>query len=660
MPADSAPASDSFVVDGRQALADYVFTAKYARFRSDLGRRETYDEAIDRVLAMHEKKYAGQGTPLREMDVNLVRSQLKQRRILPSGRSMQFGGDAILRKEMRGYNCSFSHCDRPRFFSEAFWLLLCGTGVGFSVQKQHVERIPVFEGVNREKEPTKWLIADTIEGWADAAEMLIGSYLLGDPAVRFDYSAIRPEGAPLSSSSGKAPGPKPLRDALEHVRGLLDKMTQNGPTKLRPIDAYDIVMHLAGAVLSGGVRRSATICLFSVDDTEMMQAKTGAWFEVNPQRSRSNNSAVLLRKDAQRAQFNALIEATKQFGEPGFFFVDDLDYGTNPCAEITLYPMLETANGKQSGWQMCNLTSVNFATCKTVADVDNAVNAAALLGTWQAGYFDTGYLGAVTKSILQRDALLGVSFTGMADNPALAFNHELQRWWAMMAKSVNKREALYLGFAPATRVTCVKPEGTQSLIVKAANGIHPHHARRYVRHVQANANEAPARYLASINPDAVSPSPYRQGDVVLAFPVESPNGAWLKKDTTALGHLGMVLETQKNWVETGTREGTAHHNVSNTILVRADEWNTVADFIWANRDHFAGVSLLPASGDLDYPAAPFVGVDDLQGQERAQVADRWASLARDWKPVDYTAMREYEDNTALVDNVACAGGACEF
>lgn len=639
----------------RKALAEIVFTAKYARYNPKLKRRETYEEAVERVLAQHVTFYGdviAAGLPL-------VRQMLLERKILPSGRAMQFAGPAILRKHTRIFNCCFSHCDRPRFFAEAFWLLLCGCGTGFSVQKQHVAKLSEIDSpLDRTEYGVRDVVVeDTIEGWADAALELISSYMCPPTRhVRFDYSRIRPEGAPLSSSSGKAPGPKPLSDALEAVRKVLDECVQRRQERLRPIDCYDILMHLAAAVLSGGVRRSATICLFSPDDEEMLHAKTGNWLEENPQRSRSNNSAVLLRGHAQRADFDRLIEATKQMGEPGFLFVDDLDDGVNPCVEALLQCKL---NG-ETGWGFCNLTSVNFAACRSRTEAYRAARAAAVLGTWQAGYHDVGYLTEVSAKIRARDALLGVSLTGMADNPDLAFDEALQVQMANIVKQANMETAAKIGIVAAARTTCVKPEGTQSLVVMAGNGIHPHHDFSYIRHVQFNANEAPLQHFAAANPHAVLDSPYRAGDKVVAFPVTIPETSWIKRDTTALEHLERVLNTQKAWVETGTVRGKAHHNVSNTILVRESEWGDVADYIWAHQTHFAGVSLLPASGDLDYPLAPFVALRDADGTERPEQVAKFNALLDAWQDVDFTQMREDTDETKPLETVACAGGACQI
>lgn len=643
----------------RKALAEMTFVAKYARYNPELKRRETYEEAVERVLAQHVTFYGD----VISADLPLVRQMLLEKKILPSGRAMQFAGPAILHKHTRIFNCCFSHCDRPRFFAEAFWLLLCGCGTGFSVQKQHVVRLP---GLNAPGgEAASHVVADTIEGWADAADVLLDSYLNSwhgleeswiQHPVRFDYSKIRPQGAPLSSSSGKAPGPKPLRDALEAVRKVLDECVQRGQTRLRPIDCYDILMHLAGAVLSGGVRRSATICLFSPDDEEMLHAKTGDWFETNPQRSRSNNSAVLLRGHAQRADFDRLIEATKQMGEPGFLFVDDLDDGVNPCVEALLQCKL---NG-ETGWGFCNLTSVNFAACRSRTEAFRAARAAAILGTWQAGYHDVGYLAEVSAKIRAREALLGVSLTGMADNPDLAFDEALQVQMANIVKQANMETAAKIGIVAAARTTCVKPEGTQSLVVMAGNGIHPHHDFSYIRHVQFNGNEAPLQHFAAANPHAVVDSPYREGDKVVAFPVTIPETSWIKRDTTALEHLERVLNTQKAWVETGTVRGKAHHNVSNTILVRDDEWGPVADYIWQHQSHFAGVSLLPASGDTDYQMAPFVALRNADGSVRSDQTSKFEALLDAWQDVDFTQMREETDETKPLETVACGGNSCSI
>lgn len=654
-------------INPRQDLANFVFLKNYARFRPDLQRRETWDEASKRVMDMHRTKY---GIALADTVYNDVEAALKAKQILPSMRSFQFGGDAILRKHMRIFNCSYSFFDRPRFLAEAVWLLLCGTGVGFSVQKHHVGKLPHLVGPNHH-DATKHVVDDSIEGWADAFDVLLQSYIAGSAVVRFDYSKVRPEGAALSSSSAKAPGPKPLRDSLEAVRALLERVVGFGGV-IAPIDAYDMVMHAAMCVRAGGVRRSATIALFSPDDDAMMQAKTGDWFVNNSQRRLSNNSALLVRATASQDEFTKLLGFTKDFGEPGFFFSNSTEHGTNPCAEIGLDPVDERTG--ETGWAMCNLTSVNVAACPDPETFYHACSMTAMLGTLQAGYTNPDYLGETTRYILERDSLLGVSLTGMADNPAIAFNETCLAFGAKLVGMTNRAISAAIGIRHAARLTTVKPEGTGSLALGVGNGVHPHHSRRYLRHVEGGKMTDPlVAFVAKHIPEAVVPSAYTTGEYKLVFPIdlgEAPQ--WYKAETTALDHLAKVKLVYEAWVKPGTDRGDLTHNVSNTIVVRPDEWAAVGDFVWSNRQSFGGVAMLGSSGDLDYPQAPFVEVldeaevrvkyptDVIRATKALTVLEQYRQLKSKWAALPWADLREDHDEAGGVEVVACAGGACSF
>ena len=599
-------------------LQEYTFNTKYARYNPSRGRRETFAEAVDRVFSMHEARYASY--PIAD-EIAEAKLAVKDRLVLGSQRALQFGGKPIEDKNARLYNCTVSYCDRPRFFQEALWLLLCGCGVGFSVQQHHVAKLPPIRRPTAEK--ATFVIPDNIEGWADALGVLVSGYLAADQTfpeyagktVVFDYSKIRPAGAPLSSGIGKAPGHKPLERSLEKIRLVFEsRLAADGnQCRLPTIDAYDIVMHASDAVLAGGVRRSATICVFSLDDQEMIKAKTGDWFIKNPQRGRSNNSALLLRNQVSYQQFAELMTSVKEFGEPGFVWADSTEIMYNPCVEIGMYPVdVETG---ATGWHFCNLCELNMKACTTPAVLERACRAAAILGTLQAGYASFDYLGATTERIVRREALLGCSMTGMMDNPKSAFDPEIQRKMAQLILDVNEGVARKIKIEPCARATCVKPAGTTSCILGTASGIHAHHARRYFRRVQANIAEAPFQYFREHNPRAVEKSVWNPNgtDAVITFCIEVPEEARTKDTMTAVDLLKLVELTQENWVMAGRRPERCtapwlRHNVSNTITVREDEWDAVAHYIYDHRDAFAGVSLLPEGGDLDYPQAPFVGV----------------------------------------------------
>lgn len=683
-------------------LSDYIATAKYARYRPDLGRRESFAEASRRVMAMHLEHFRdklalrlpapGEKSPVTPGDARLLVEWLgggtladaihrafgavAMKRVLPSMRSLQFGGSAILRNHARLFNCSFSPIDRVEFFREYFFLLLAGTGCGFSVQRHHVDRLPALprRGEEMELRVEHYAVADTIEGWSDALHFLFRSHLEHFKA-EFNFSAIRPRGAALVTAGGKAPGHLPLKQALIDVETVL---TGASGRKLRPIEVYDICMFVARAVLSGGIRRSATICLFSPDDEEMMAAKTGNWFERNPQRSASNNSAVLSRETTDDAQFRRLFQAQKEFGEPGFYFADHPDYGCNPCCEIGLHPVIggelddevEVAKlrtlgytgsiepgTRLSGWQMCNLSTINGAALQTADDFFVACIHASVIGTLQAAYTDIPYLGPVTRYLNERDSLLGVSICGFMDNPEILFNPEILERGARLCRAANEIVAQAIGIRPAARVTCVKPEGTASLLLGAASGIHPHHARHYFRRVQANRRDPIYRHFAASNPHMTETSVYRpETDDVITFPVEAPEHAILRDEIGAVDFLQFVELVQQHWVLAGeapqSRSPGLHHNVSNTCTVKHEEWNAVADFIWRHREHFTGVSLLSHDGDKRYPQAP---------REAVVTADDFAKWNRlRYEPVNYTDLRESSDETKLKEIVACAGGACEL
>ncbi len=683
-------------------LSDYIMMAKYARYRPELHRRETYAQGVDRVLDMHLQFFSskiGRAAPT-ELPADVAKlaganaeilastctgkdlgriirdvfAEVSQKRVLPSMRSLQFGGPAILTNQSRMFNCSFSNVDRIEFFRGYFFLLLSGCGVGFSVQKHHIAMLPTLPARRPEHDlpVLHYTIADTIEGWADALNSLILSYYEGRK-IEFNYSAIRPRGSPLKTSGGRAPGHLPLKEALGRIDGILSQAVGRA---LRPIEVYDMNMFIARAVLAGGIRRSATICLFSPDDTEMLNAKTGNWFEKHPQRSASNNSAVLSRSQEQVEHFRKLFQAQKEFGEPGFYFCDNPDAGCNPCAEIGLVPVVNWtlepgeleklyAGGytgdfpgtvRLSGFQHCNLTTINGGTVSTAEDFYRSCISATVIGTLQAAYSDMPYLGPVTRLINEHDALLGVSICGYMDNPKILFDADVLNQGARLCRATNKFIATLIGIRPAARICTTKPEGTASLLLNAASGIHPHHARRYFRRVQANRKEPIYSFFRQVNPQMTESSVYNPDtDDVITFPVEAPRQAIIRKDLNAKQFLELVRLVQQAWVLVGAADDTRNpevtHNVSNTCTVRNDEWSEVADFIWENRAYFTGIALLQEAGDKTYPQAPREEV-----LTETDIA-RWNSLRP--QRVDYTQMREDSDETELKETVACAGGACE-
>jgi len=601
-------------------LSNYSFVSRYARWIPEKKRRETWRESVDRVMNMMYEKY-----PEINGDIEWSYDMMFKKLVLGSQRALQFGGKPIFKHHARIYNCISSYCDRLRFFQECMYLLLCGCGTGFSVQNHHINKLPRF--VSAKKGNKKFVIDDNIEGWSDAVGVLIGSYFKQNElfpeyvgkTVQFDFSQIRLAGAYLSSSSGKAPGPDPLKNALSNIKKILDRSFKNAEfcakemRKLTPIEAYDIVMHAADAVISGGVRRSATICLFSPDDEEMAQAKTGNWFHENPQRGRSNNSALLLRDKTTPEQFSHLMQSVKEFGEPGFVWSDSTELIVNPCVEIGMWPVDEKTG--KTGWQACNLSTINCAKVKTEEDFYDACRAAAIIGTLQAGFTDLPYLGEVSERILKRESLLGVSMTGIMEQHEICLDPVIQKKGARIVKQTNKELAKKIGINPAARSTCIKPEGTSSCVLGTSSGIHPHHAKRYIRRVQANKMEKIYQHFKSINPRACEESVWsaNDSDDVISFCIEVPAGSKTKNQIGSLDLLGYVKSTQQNWVMVGKTDALCtkewlNHNVSNTINVKQGEWEDVEKFIYKNRKYFCGISLLPVSGDKDYPQAPFTTI----------------------------------------------------
>jgi|TARA_B100001094_G_scaffold333423_1_gene411984 ribonucleoside-diphosphate reductase alpha chain len=602
-------------------LQNYTFVSKYARWIESENRRETWKEAVDRVKNMMHTQYHDKGI---SDQIDWAYDLMFKKRVLGSQRALQFGGEPILKRHAKIYNCTSSYCDRLRFFQECFWLLLCGSGTGFSVQKHHVAKLPnlVLEKKDKRK-GVKYKIEDSIEGWADALGVLLSSYFnkpseskfseYKDKYIVFDYSNIREKGAVLSSGVGKAPGFEPLQKGLEKIRELLENCVENKQKKLRPIDAYDIIMHSSDAVLSGGVRRSASLALFSANDEDMAKAKTGNWYIDNPQRARSNNSALLLKDDTTYEQFKTLMGSVKEYGEPGFIWSDSTEMTFNPCVEVGMWPVDEKTG--KSGWQGCNLSTINCSSVIDEEDFYERCKAAAIIGTLQAGFTDLEYLGGITNSIFEREALLGVSLTGIMEKHDLVLTEKVLKKGAKIAVDTNKELAKIIDINQAARVTCLKPEGTSSSMLGTSSGIHPHHAKRYIRHVQANILEAPYQHFKSYNPLACEKSSWSANDTdeVVKFPIEVPDGSKLKNQLPAVEMLGVVKDAQKNWVHSGKNRSLCtqdflSHNVSNTVTVQPDEWEDVTKFIYNNRKFFAGISLIPQSGDKDYPQAPFTTV----------------------------------------------------
>jgi ribonucleoside-triphosphate reductase len=614
----------------RHLMSQTKFYEGYSRWNEEQDRYETWEEAVTRVMNMHRDYYKDKMSPELSHLIDEAESLYKLQYALGAQRALQFGGDQLRKHQMRMYNCTSSYADRAAFFGELFYILLCGAGAGFSVQEHHVAKLP--DVAERKKQAKGYVIEDSIEGWADSLSVLMSSYFVGGGThpefegrkVYFDLQNIRPKGAKISGGF-KAPGPEPLRKALDKIEHMIQGIVLSGRNRLKPIEVYDIAMHAADAVLAGGVRRSATICLFSPNDEEMINAKTGNWFIDNPQRGRSNNSAVIVRDEITREDFKKIMGSIKEFGEPGFYFVEDKDFTTNPCVEIGMYPQFEG----QSGWQGCNLTEINGGKCTTKEEFFKACRAASIMGTLQAGYTDFKYLSETSKKIFDREALLGVSITGWMNNPDVLFDKEVQIEGAEIVKQVNEEVAALIGINPAARTTCVKPSGNASVLLQTASGIHAEHAPMYLRHVQLNKESEVAQLIAQSNPYMVEESVWSASntDYCVGFPVISPEGSLYKEDLYGTNLLEKVKVVQNNWVEAGTSpERCANpdlrHNVSKTVTVQPHMWSQVEDYVYDNRHSFAGISFLGGSGDKDFAQAPMTEV-----LSQDQIVDKYGKAA---------------------------------
>ena len=613
----------------QKILSDITVFLKYAKYTPELNRRELWDELVTRNKEMHLKKY-----PELTEEIESAYKFVYDKKVLPSMRSMQFAGKPIELSPNRIYNCAFAPIDDWRTFGEIMFLLLGGTGIGFSVQKHHVDKLPEI----RKPNPTKFkrfLIGDSIEGWADAVKALMKSHFKGGSTIRFDYSDIRAKGAKLITSGGKAPGPQPLKECLVKIQGILD--TKEEGDKLEPIEVHDIVCHIADAVLAGGIRRAALISLFSADDEEMISAKSGNWWELNPQRGRANNSAALLRRKVTKEFFQELWARIKASGagEPGIYFTNSKDWGTNPCCEIALRP-----------YQFCNLCEVNASDVESQEDLNERVKVASFLGTLQAGYTDFHYLREVWRRTTEKDALVGVSMTGIGSGKVLKLDTTEA---ANVASSENERVAKLIGINSAARVTTVKPAGTTSLTLGTSSGIHAWHNDFYLRRIRVGKNESLYTYLAINHPDLVEDEFFRAHDTaVITIPQKAPEGAILRTES-ALDLLERVKKISTEWVKPGHRNGYNTHNVSATISVKEEEWEEVAKWMWRERKHYNGLSVLPFS-DHTYKQAPFEDCTEEQYEE----------LMKALTEVDLSKVVEIEDMTDLAGEIACAGGACEI
>jgi len=611
-------------------LSDVTVYMKYARFLPREKRRETWQELVTRNKAMHLKRH-----PHLKDEIEAAYKFVYEKKVLPSMRSMQFAGKPIILNPSRLYNCAFLPMDHPAAFSEVMFLLLSGSGVGYSVQQHHVEKLPqVIKPVKKKR----YLIGDSIEGWADSVKVLIKAYF-GSNGGRylplFDFSDIRPKGARLITSGGKAPGPEPLKDCLHNIQKVLDRK-ETGDT-LTALEVHDINCYIADAVLAGGIRRSAMIALFSFDDEEMLTCKFGNWFELEQQRARANNTAVILRHKIQKEEFMGLWDKIRHSGsgEPGFMFSNDQEWGLNPCAEISL-----------RAHQFCNLATINVSDVYEQGELNARARAAATIATLQAGFTDFHYLRDIWKKTTEKEALIGVSMTGIASGGVLKLD---MKEAARCVKTENEHIAKETGIKKAARCTTVKPEGTSSLVLGSSSGIHAWHSPYYIRRMRIGKNESIYPYLAMHHSELVDDEYFKPHlQAVIEVPQKAPEGA-ITREESALNLLHRVTEVYKNWVAPGHRSGHNKNNVSTTVTVKENEWDDVGEWMWEHRGDYTALSILPHTEHV-YVQAPFEEIDQ----------ERYEQLANHLHKVDLTTVLEFEDDTELQEVLACAGNTCEI
>ena len=611
----------------RKILSDITVYSKYARYLPEEQRRETWEELVTRNMEMHIQKYPHIEDQIRE-NYKLVYAK----KVLPSMRSLQFGGRPIEVNPTRIYNCSFLHVDDYRAFSETMFLLLCGTGVGYSVQTHHIEKLPP---IRKPVKKRRFLVGDSIEGWADAIKAIMKAYMLGGSLPIFDFSDIRPKGAQLITSGGKAPGPEPLKECLFHIQKILDRK-QDGE-QLKSIECHDILCYIADAVLAGGIRRSAMIAFFDLDDQDMLTSKFDDWYIHNPQRGRANNSVVLVRhKMKDRSDFARIMKAVEESkaGEPGIFWTNDAELGSNPCCEISLHTN-----------QFCNLCEINADDIQGQEDFNARCRTASFIGTLQAGYTDFHYLREIWRKTTEKEALLGIGMTGIASGAILNID------MAQGSKEIlieNERVAKLIGVNKAARTSTTKPGGTTSLVLGCSSGVHAWHNDYYIRRMRIGKNEPIYTYLKNNLPQLVEDEFFKPHiQAVISIPIKAPAGAILRTESP-IDILERVKKVHKEWISTGHRKGANTHNVSCTISVKDEEWQTVTDWMWENRECYSGISLLPYDGG-SYIQAPFEDCSKEKFEELTQyLAD-----------VNLSMILEHSDETNLSGELACAGGACQ-
>jgi ribonucleoside-triphosphate reductase (thioredoxin) len=610
-------------------LSEITTFSKYRKFIPEKNRRETWEETCDRYEEMMIKKF-----PNLEIEVKQFMIFVREKKILPSMRMLQFAGKPVELNNSRGYNCSYLPIEDCEAFSETMFLLLSGCGVGYSVQKHHITKLP---SIKKSLKESDYIIADSIEGWADAIKVLMESYFgVLDYRPIFDFSQVRAKGVRLITSGGKAPGPEPLKQCLINIEQLLISKEDN--SKLSSLECHDILCHIANAVLAGGIRRAAMIALFSKDDKEMLNCKSGEWWVYNEQRGRANNSVVLERTTTTKEEFNDIwkqVEASNA-GEPGIVFTNNKDLGLNPCAEISL-----------KAFQFCNLTEVNVSDIKNYADLNGRIRAAAFFGTLQATFTDFHYLRPIWKETTEEDRLIGVGLTGIGSGKILNFNLEQI---AKVANETNQYYSNILGISPAARVTTIKPSGTTSCVFGSSSGIHAWYSKYYIRRQRIGKNEALYTYLSIYHPELLEDDYFRpEIQAIISIPQKAPEGSIIRDSETAIEFLERVKRFNLEWVRKGHRRGENTNNVSATVSLKPEEWEEVGEWMWENRENYNGISVLPYDSG-SYTQAPFEEITE----------EKYLQMEKYLKDIDLSKVVELDDNTNHTQESSCSGGKCEI
>ena len=618
----------------------FIHTSRYARWLEKENRRESWLETVERYMNNVVRPKIGDDTY-----VNQIRDAILNLEVMPSMRAMMTAGPALERDNTAGYNCSYLPVDDPKSFDEAMFILLCGTGVGFSVERQYISKLP--EVPTLFQSDTTIVVKDSKEGWAKAFRQLLALLWAGE-IPQWDISLVRPAGARLKTFGGRASGPAPLVDLFNFVIKVF-KDAQG--RKLSSIECHDIMCKIGEVVVVGGVRRSAMISLSNLSDDRMRHAKSGAWWENDPQRALANNSVSYTEKPdaiSFMREWMSLVESGS--GERGIFNREaakkqagkfdrrdpDWDFGTNPCSEIILRP-----------YQFCNLTEVVVRATDTIEDLERKIRIATILGTVQSAYTKFPYLRKVWQRNTEEERLLGVSLTGIMDNRLLTTkNKGLDKTLEHLRKisvAVNDSWADRLGIPKSAAITCVKPSGTVSQLVDSASGIHPRHSNYYIRTVRGDNKDPLTTFMKEQGipnePDVMKPD----ATTVFSFPIKAPNGAIVTEDLSAIEQLETWLIYQRHWCE---------HKPSITVNVRKDEWLSVGAFVHEHFDEMSGVSFLPYN-EHTYQQAPYQEI----GQH-----DYKTLLGLMPKAIDWAKLSEYEkeDTTSSSQTFACTGDVCEI